>query len=196
MAVINRQLNLVIPINRADGTTIYVHSTPIRSETFEFYHLVMAKTWSGFIQNGLDPRSAPSVAALVLKETAKATARSIGVSWWDGPDGVGGESGLLAEMTRLSNVIAPSPDKGWASVPLKAALDQNMIEAEEKAEVMNLLSFFIVASLMPPRVDRENIIRGMASMYELQTTYLKCMEYASSLKTSTPEGDSGKISPA
>jgi len=196
MAVINRQLNLVIPITRADGSTVYVHSTSIRPETFEFYHLVLAKTWSGFVQNGLDPRSAPSVAALVLKDTAKATPRGIGVNWWDGSDGVGGESGLLAEMTRLSNVVAPSPDKGWSNVPLQAALDQNMIEADEKAEVMNLLTFFIVASLMPPRVDRENIVRGMASMYELQTTYLNCMEYANSLKTSTQEESSGKNTPA
>jgi hypothetical protein len=196
MAVINRQLNLVIPIIREDETTVYIHSTPIRAETFEFYHMVLAKTWSGFIQNGLDPRSAPSVAALVLKETSKATPRIGGVSWWDGNDGVGGDAGLLAEVIRLSNAIVPSKDNGWSSIPLQMAIDQNLITSEEKSEVMNLVSFFTVASSMPPRVDREKIVRGMAAMYELLTTYSNSTEFANSLKMSTQDDTSGKNDPA
>ena len=196
MAAINRQLNLVIPIAREDGTTVYIHSTPIRPETFEFYHMVLAKTWSGFIQNGLDPRSAPSVAALILKDTAKSTARSLGHNWWDGQDGVGGESGLLAEITRLSNVIHSTKESGWSPIPLHIALSENLIDAEEKAEVMNLLTFFTVASVMPPRPDRKAMVEGMASINELQTTLFNSTEYANSLKMSTPADAIGESTPA
>lgn len=192
MAAINRKLNLVVPINRADGTVLYVHSTPIKSETFEFYHLVLAKTWSGFVQNGLDPRSAPSVAALILKETARNTVRAPGYSWSEGADGVVGESGLMAEMVRLSNVVVSSKDKGWTTLPFSMALSQGIVDEDEKSEVMNLLTFFTVASSMPPRVDREKIILGMVAMYELQTTLLNCMEFATSLKTLIPAETSGE----
>ena len=192
MTAINRRLNIVIPINRSDDTVLYVHSTPIMTETFEFYHMVLAKTWSGFVQNGLDPRSAPSVAALILKETAKNTIRSAGYSWADGPDGVGGESGLIAEMLRLTNVVVPDKNQGWSTLPFQMAVSQNLVSDDEKSEVMNLLTFFTVASLMPPRVDRENIILGMARMYELHTTFLNCMEYATSLKTSMRGAASGE----
>jgi len=192
MTTINRQLNLVIPIIREDGTTIYVHSTPIRSETFEFYYLVLAKTWSAFLQNSLDPRTAPSVAALVLKETAKTTTRYPGVNWWDGSDGVGGESGLLAEVTRLSNVIAPDNSNGWSTTTLRDAIDRSIITAEEKSEVMNLLVFFTVASLMPPKPDRKTIINGMGAIYELQITSFNSTAFATSLKTSNREESIGE----
>ena len=92
MLTINRKLNLVLPLQRGDDTVLYVHSTPIRPETFEKYYLVLAKTWASLTQNGLDPRSGPSVAALVLKEVAETTMRAPGVTWWDGPDGVGGDA--------------------------------------------------------------------------------------------------------
>lgn len=186
MAAINRHLNIVIPILRGDDTTLYIHSSPIRQETFEMYHLVLAKTFSSFAQNGLDPRSGPSVAALILRDVAKATARGPGLNWWDGPDGVGGESGLLAEIRRLSNAVVPSKEKGWTTIPLQAAFDQNLVSEEERAEVANLLTFFTVVSLVAPRVDRERLVQGMAAIYELLTTFSNSTEFATSLKTSMP----------
>lgn len=195
MAVIDRHLNIVVPIQRGDDTTLYVHSTPIRQETFEMYHLVLAKTFSSFAQNGLDPRSGPSVAALILRDVAKATSRGPGVDWWDGPDGVGGEMGLLAEIRRLSNAVIPTKDKGWTTVPLQSAFDQKMVTEEERSEIANLLTFFTVVSLVAPRVDRERLVRGMAAIYELQTTFSNSTEFATSLKTSTTEENIGEKTP-
>ena len=86
MTTINRHLNIVIPIVRADETKLYIHATPIRPETFEMYHLVMAKTFSAFAHNGLDPMSGPSVAAMILRDVAKSTMRAPGVDWWEGND--------------------------------------------------------------------------------------------------------------
>lgn len=196
MITINRKLNLVIPINRDDKTILYVHAMPIRPETFEKYHLVLAKTFSAFTSNGLDPRSGPSVAELIMKDVARATPRAPGLSWWDGPDGVGGEAGLIAEIRRLSNAVISQAERGWGTVPLQSALDQKLMDAEETSEVMNLLTFFTVVSLVAPRVDRQGLVEGMATMYELQTTFSNATEFASSLKTSTTEDDTGKKDPA
>jgi len=196
MAAINRHLNIVIPILRGDDTTLYIHAAPIRQETFEMYHLVLAKTFSSFAQNGLDPRSGPSVAALILRDVAQATSRSLGMNWWEGTDGVGGDSGLLAEIRRLSNAVVPNKDNGWSTVPLQVALDQNLITEEERSEVANLLTFFTVVSLVAPRVDRERLVRGMAAIYELLTTFSNSTEFATSLKTSTTADIIGESNPA
>lgn len=196
MVTINRKLNLVLPLLRGDETYLYVHSTPIRPETFEKYYLVMSKTFSTLAQNGLDPRSGPSVAALILKDVAQNTSRAGGLNWWDGPDGVGGEAGLNAEIIRLSNALVSTPDKGWTSMPLQNAINQGLMDDEEKSEVLNLLTFFTVASLVAPRVDRERLVKGMAAIYELQTTYSNATEFCSSLKTSTTDETTGESSPA
>lgn len=194
--IIDKKLNLVVPIIRADETRLYVHSTPIKPETFEQYHLVLAKTFSSFAQNGLDPRSGPSVAAMILKDVAIATPRAPGLSWWDGPDGVGGEGGLLAEVMRLSNAVVTSKDNGWTTIPLKTALDQKLIDEEEKSEVLNLLTFFTVVSLVAPRVDRARLVRGMAAIYELQTTFSNSTEFATFLRTSMAAETTGEKVPA
>lgn len=192
MITIDKRLNLVVPIIRGDETKLYVHSTPIRPETFEMYHMVMAKTFSAFAQNGLDPRSGPSVAAMILKGVAKDTARGPGVDWWEGDDGVGGKAGLMAEIMRLSNVLTPQPDKGWGTMPLAAAIEKGLMDPEEKSEAMNLLVFFTVVSLVAPRVDRPRLVKGMAAIYELQTTLLNSTEFAASLKTSMIAESSGE----
>lgn len=192
MITIDKRLNLVVPVIRADETKLYVHSTPIRPETFEMYHMVMAKTFSTFAQHGLDPRSGPSVAAMILKDVAEDTARGPGVNWWDGDDGVNGKSGLMAEIVRLSNVLTPQPDKSWSAIPLATAIEKNLMDAEEKSEVLNLLVFFTVASLVAPRVDRPRLVKGMAAIYELQTTLLNSTEFAASLKILTTAGSTGE----
>lgn len=196
MVSINRKLNLVIPLLRNDETYLYVHATPIRPETFEKYYLVLSRAFSSLAQNGLDPRSGPSVAALLLKEVSQQTARGGGMNWWDGPDGVGGEAGLNAEIIRLSNALVSTPDKGWTSMPLNNALNQGLMDDEEKSEVLNLLTFFTVVSHVAPRVDRERLVKGMAAIYELQTTYSNATEFSTSLKTSTTEEPIGESDPA
>ena len=195
MITINRSLNLVVPIEKSDGTKVYVHSTPIGTEVFERYHLVLAKTFSSFAENGIVVTSAPSIAYMVLRQVAQNTMRAPGLNWWDGPDGVGGESGLLAEMIRLSNLIGPNGD-GWGSMPLQSAIDTGRIDADEKSEVMNLLTFFTVASRVPPRSDREPLVRGMASIYNLETTSLNATDFANSLRTRTTDENIGGKEPA
>ena len=193
---VTRTLNLVIPVTRLDGVKLYIHSTPIPSEIFENNFLVLSKTWSALTQHGLSAASGPSVAMLVLKQVAKETQRAPGVNWWDGSDGVGGNAGLLAEMTRLSNVSVPRKDgPGWETVPLQNAVDNGTVAADEAKEVLNALTFFTVSSHVAPRVDRERIVRGMAAIYELQVTSLSATEYATSLMTLTKDASTGENPP-
>lgn len=188
---IDRKLNLVIPLEREDGTTLHIYATPIRKEVFETYFLVLAKTFSALSRNGLDPRSGPSIAALMLRETATATERTFESNWWDGDDGVNGKTGLLAEIVRLSNCLVGTPDNGWQTIPLQDALDRKLITDEEKSEVMNLLVFFTVSSLIAPKQDRTILINGMAAIYRLESTFLIFSEWASSYKAQTQDANTG-----
>lgn len=192
MITINRHLNLVIPIRRADETVMYVHSTPIRPETFEKYYMVMGRTWAAMTQAGFDKQTAPAIAAMLMTDIAKSTPRANGLNWWDGPDGVGGEAGLFADMRRLSNAITSNTSNDFGTMPFQQALDQGLLDDDEKREVMGVLSFFTVASHVPPRVDRTDLINGMVRIYELQTTSLNSTEFAASLKTSMPVDPTGE----
>ena len=188
---IDRKLNLVIPIERGDGTKLWVHATPIRRELFEKYYLVLAKTFSTLSHNGLDPRSGPTVAALVLRDVATATARDIDSNWWDGDEGVGGKTGLLAEVVRLCNCLVGTQD-GWKTTPLQDALDSGLISGDEKSEVMNLLTFFTVSSLVAPKQDRPILVNGMVVIYRLESTFLGFTEWTNSCKTRTQDANTGE----
>lgn len=189
---IDRKLNLVIPIEREDGTTLWVYVTPVRKEVFENYYLVLAKTFSMLSRNGLDPRSGPSVAALMLRDVATATIRDSDTNWLEGDDGVGGKAGLLAEIVRLSNCLVGSVDAGWQTIPLQDAIDKSLITDDEKSEVMNMLVFFTVSSLVAPKQDRLILINGMASIYRLETTSSIFTEWVSFLKTRMQDASTGE----
>ena len=188
---IDRKLNLVIPIEREDETSLCVYVTPIRKEVFETYYLVMAKTFSALARNNLDPRSGPSVAALMLRDVAQTTPRGGDANWWDGDDGVGGKAGLLAEMVRLCNCLVGTDDAGWQTIPLQDALDKQLVTADEKGEVMSLLTFFTVSSLVAPKADRSILVNGMAAIYQLETTSLTFTEWANSFKTRMRDANTG-----
>lgn len=187
---IDRKLNLVIPVEREDGTSLWVYVTPIRKEVFETYYLVLAKTFSQLARSGLDPRSGPSVAALMLRDVATNTMRDTDTNWWDGDDGVGGKTGLLAEIVRLSNCLVGT-DGGWQTVPLQDALDRKLVTDDEKAEVMNLLAFFTASSLVAPKQDRAILVNGMAAIYRLEITSSTFTEWANSFKTRMLDANTG-----
>lgn len=186
MLKIDRKLNLVIPIDRGDSK-IYVHAMPVSTQTFEKYYLVLAKTFSAFAENGIIVTSAPSVAKLILKQVSEETPRETGDNWWNGDDGVGGRVGLIEEIIRLCNVV-----DGDSVRPLKDLMASGQIDEDAVSDLVSLLVFFTVASRVPPREDRERLIRGMASIYRLQAVYLSVTDFLNSLKTSTSVDSTGK----
>jgi hypothetical protein len=181
---IDKKLNLVIPIYGEDGDapTAWVHSTPIRRETFERYHMVIAKTFASIYTEGLDFRVGPRVAMLRLREISE------GMSRWEGPTGV--EAGLVAEMRRLTNLIMPGLE---GPLPWQVAIDKGMIDPDDKSEVENAVAFFTVVSHMHRHHELKAILEGVAVIWSAQVTSLNCTEYSASLKTSTAVENSGAM---
>ena len=179
---IDRKLNLVIPVEREDEGPAYVHAVPLRPEVFQRYALVIAKTFSAIYQQGLNFIAGPRVAAILLRQIAE----ELGV--WEGPEGV--ENGLMAEIRRTSNIIAPTAE-GWQPVPLQDALRQELLSEEELSEVEGLITFFTVASSMHRGAEKRITLEGMCRIWEAQLLSSSCTEFAASLPTLTPVASTG-----
>lgn len=184
---IDQRLNLVIPVGHEeerpdpkDATKkvrefipdLYVHSTPISAETFEANFLLVSKTFSAIYGEGLGSVAGPRVAAMMLRRVAKATG--------DEASAVA----LMAEIRRLSNVLAPTP-AGWDTVPLEQAVSQGTLSKEDASEVENAIVFFTVASAMHRRQDLKEAMDGAASLWGAQTTSSSFTAFRDSLPRST-----------
>lgn len=181
---INKALNLVVPVEFESGDVYYVHSTPIRKETFEKYFLVIAKAFAKIYQDGLNVVAGPRVAMLMLRRIAEED----GV--WEGSEGV--EMGLVNEIRRLSNVIMPSEDGSWGTIPLQDALNRGLLSDEDISEVEGMIAFFICASAMHKRNQVEGFLQTACNLWSSQLSLLTCTEFAKQLPTSTEEGNSGE----
>jgi hypothetical protein len=180
---IDRRMKLAVPIERGDGSIIWVHSEPISREVFERYYLVIAQAFAEIYGMGLSWVAGPSVAALTLKGVAQRLGQ------WEGPDGV--ENGLMAEIRRLSNVIVPT-ERGWETTPLDLAEKDGSIDEGDRAEIEGVVVFFIVASSMHKRSDLATILAGVSKTWDAVATSSNCTEFARSLKTSTEGENTGE----
>lgn len=196
MLAINKRLNLVIPLAREDGTTLYVHSTPLPSEIFETYYMVLAKTWTEFANNGLNHVSAPKIAYYSLLNAARNTQRAPGMTWDQGPDGVSGEGGLIAHILRMSRIITTNGKSDKGAMLLTQAIDDGLIDDDEKREVLSILTFFTVVCHAAPREMGKAFLAAVAQLWELQLTSSNATEYAISLRTSTTDANTGAKDPA
>ena len=172
---IDKRLNLVTEVEVSEGS-IFVHSTPISRDVFEKYFLIISKTFSTIISEGLSFVSGPRVAAMMMKKVA------VDAGIWDGPDGV--QNGLIAEIRRLSNVVMPSP-QGWKTLPYQSAIDSGLLDPDDVAEVDGLIAFFICASAMSRRNEIGPVLDKMR-LWGSATTSLNSTEYSASLPISTP----------
>ena len=180
---INKNLNLVVPIERDGGTSAYVYSIPVPVSVFERYYMVFARTFNVIYTGGLGMTSGPRVAAMILKDTAKA----LGV--WDGAEGV--ERGLMQEIRRLTNVIVLT-DRGWGPIPLHEAIANGSIDERDSSEVENAMVFFTVSWHMNRWEDRKMGTEDKPSMLESamkiwggRLESLSFTEFCASLPTST-----------
>ena len=169
---IDRKLNLVLTVERADGSVAYVHSTPIRHEVFKRYYKVIAQAFSQIYAGGLGPLAAPRVAALLIRDLAQQAGTL------EGPAGV--ENGLFGEMQRCTMVIVPG-DRGWDTLPLADALQRKLLSEEDASEVENAVAFFTVASAMHTRKILTAALEGMKDLWGAQFVSLSSTAYASSL---------------
>lgn len=180
---IDKRLYLIIPVTRADGSEIFVHSSPISSDLFDKYYLPIAKTFSAMYSQGLGALAGPRIADKLLRQMSQ----DLGV--WDTQDGV--QNGLLAEIHRLTNVLMPGK-QGWVTVPFYDAKRQKQLDAEDCAEVEAAVVFFIVASAMHHRSHLLGLLEGAMSLWGAEVKSLTCTEFRNSLPTSTKGASTGE----
>lgn len=184
---IDEQLNLVLPVERENGQTVWVHAAPISRETFQQHYLVLAKVYSGIFNEGLHITSGPQIAAIMLRDVAQR------MNVWEGPGGV--EQSLLGEIKRLANVVIPGPQRP-EYLPLEMAIQRGIIDREDADQIEGVLTFFTVVWRLLPRRDRQTVIRGAASVWDASITSQPLTAFAASLPMLNATDNSGATVPA
>jgi hypothetical protein len=176
MIIDKRTLNLVCPVETESGVA-YIHSMPIRPETFRQYFLVLSKTLNELYAQGLSQGTGPRIAALLLQKIATDSGE------WEGTAGV--QNGLLNEIIRLSNVLACT-EQGWRSLPISEALKQGILDERDVEEAKGFITFFTCVSHIHKRSEISAILNLMGRVWDTQTTLLNATEFAASLPILTP----------
>jgi hypothetical protein len=176
---INERLNLVLTVDRGDGSTAYVHAMPIRRDVFDLHFLVLTKTLTSMYAQGFGPGTCQRMAARMLREVSK----TMGV--WDGPMGV--QATLMIEIRRLANAILPSSN-GWETMPYEDAISSKRLDEDDIDGVENALVFFTAASWVHSMKELGDEIYPM-----LETSSLNSTAFTASLRKSTEAESSGEI---
>lgn len=184
MATLDEKLNLVIPVQRDGGGTIYIHSAPLSRSVFEAHYLVIGKTFAALTVEGLSMVAGPQLMEPMLRDIAQQIGK------WEGPNGV--QRALLPEIERLTSVLRPGgPGEGWQQVPLHNALKDGVLTDDERAEVMGAVLFFMVTSAMQPRRLLPAFLEGVCDLWGTRVTSQNATAFAASLPTSTGAASTG-----
>lgn len=178
---IDSRIHLVFPVKRADGSMLFVHSTPIATETYRAYWKPLSLTFADVVGTNL-ARVGPRVAQLVLQDVSE----RLGV--WDTKDGV--KAGLLTAIRQLTNVFVL--DKGrWDMLQIEDAAKNGLLDEEDMAEVEGRLIFFTAGSRLFLRETRREMLEGAFQPWKAQIKSLNCTEFGNFLQTSTEAENSG-----
>jgi hypothetical protein len=176
---LNRKLNLVLSVDTEKGP-VHIHSAPIGREVFEDNFLVISRAFTAVYTHGLGPVTGPRVAALLLRDEAKK------LNVWERT-----QQSLMAEIYRLTNVIAPG-DTGWETMPYDVAKKRGVLDEDAAAEVENCIVYFICASSIHLRAEMAVALEGLNTLWSAQTTSSNVTEYTKSLPISTQEESTGE----
>ncbi len=174
---INNDLNLIIPVEREEGT-IYVHAKPIGWDVFELYHRTLGAAYEALTSDGLNLVVCLATARIALKDAAVTLDR------WDGADGV--KNGFLGELQRTAMVHFPT-EKGWEDLMLVDAVRRGIIDEDEQREVENALVFFTLCYRMFTKDRRAKMLNAMALVGGYQLSSSNDTEFKDSLLTLTTE---------
>jgi len=190
---LDKKLNLIIPLEREDGTQVHIYHTPISRDIYNTYFRILNMVGTQVYANDLSFFGGPEAAFLMLKEISENTARPDGSgNWWEGENGV--EKGLIEELWRKTQVLNLSPS-GWDLLPFDVAIARDdkgnwrsdILSEDEAAEVCGGIVFFTFSTFM-----RQNpvISRGLiaaAALFDWQLSSLALTEYRTSLTTLTKD---------
>lgn len=176
---IDQRLNFVFPIETPNNDTVYVHSMPIGRVVFESFYSVLGKVFTTCFE-GEDPKHVALTAPQVAYPALKKLAMSNGT--WEGQNGV--KAGLINEIIRLTSIMFIG-DNGWEMLPMDAATKRGILDEDCEAEVLSSLVFFTSISKVAPKTLAGTFLEMAGSLRSWQFSYLGCMEFMSSLPTST-----------
>lgn len=182
---INDELKIVVPI-RSDAKgniIIYGYHTPISRAVFEANYQILASTKAEISKRGNYYRlnNGPTVAALVLRDEAKKY--SIENGTFNPETGEGNDAAavaLIAELKRSTIVIAPT-ENGYEQLPIIAAINKGIIDAEEWQEAESALVFFTCLYSLARKVDKPDMLKAVADILKGLSTSLPPMGLIDSL---------------
>jgi len=178
---IDKRLNLVVEVERADGVMIHIHSTPINRQIYERHYTFISKALTSLYADGMAPGACSRIAFLRMKELAETERERFNNV----------EQTLFAEIWRLTNVSVPT-DRGWEQVPFFEVMnDTRHMDADDVAEVQNLICFFTLGSWVHGRQERQGMY-DLLTQNGVLTTPLPFTEYHRSLPISKTGASSGE----
>ncbi|MDE3023901.1 MAG: hypothetical protein KGI54_18950 [Pseudomonadota bacterium] len=195
---INENLNLVLPVREdEDGNPlVYAFHTPITREIFEASFRIIAATKASLFGKGFvfAADTGPRIAALTLKDEGRRDAESRGEVDEQGHPRDGGAHALLAEIKRLTLILAPS-SHGWDMLPVDTAIHSEYMDEDEWREVESALVFFTCPYALATKTVKENLASVIASVLRGLITSSPVSEYAASLpKLTGKQGSTEKES--
>lgn len=193
---IDKKLNLVAEFYNDDGDPTatppkpdtlraVVHSAPISADVFDVYFEPIARAFAEMQR--YTSISAPKIADKLLRKVST----TMGVWDSDSRTGrIGVKEGLVEEIHRLTNVLAPSKG-GWHELMYQEAQDTDVLSTREAEEVEAMLIFFTVGSHMYPHRDVRMALEGAVSLRSARVEYCSFTELKASLPTLSGHGNSG-----
>lgn len=176
---IDEKFRIVLPIRFADDGSVLlrIYHTPISREIFEANYRIIGATFSA-LMTPAPQISAPRIAALRLRDEGRRDAKERNAGAYDD----GGAEALLAEIKRLTSVLAPQANK-WTMLPVETAIANATIDDEEWKEVENALVFFTCLYTMVMKSERNKMMEAVVSITGASITSLSPTDYVASLTT-------------
>ena len=183
---IDRNLNLVIPIQSEKHGIVYAHSVPISRDVFEQFYLELGKVFSQCFDSISESHlvlSAPQLAYPALKSLSKKAGT------WDEV-----KKGLVNEIMRLTNIIV-SGDRGWETIPFDSAVKRELINEDEEAEILSSGIFFTAISKVAPKDLKSSFLQMAGSLRNWELLSSDSTAYRNSLPTLTKDESTGVTVP-
>lgn len=178
--MITTDLRVRLPVS----DTVTAYHTPISREIYEANFRLLGETKIALIgENIRHAYMASGDATLYLVQCGQEMAAQRGGT------GDFGATALLADIKRLTLILAPGPH-GWGSVPVDVALASGQITADEWADTEAALVFFTAWMAGVSRKDRVAQLNFSAQLIGGSTTSSSPAELISSLQQQSPTDNS------
>lgn len=175
---IDRRLNLVLEVERMDGTSVHVHHVPIAKEVYDAHWAILHDTVNALYMKKYLPPMAVRTGMKMLLSEAERTGVLEAV-----------QKDLLPHIWKTTTLIVP----GSGATPMEIAMaSKSILDAEDIEEVQNYLVFFTAASWVHPRKELGKLLYPMLQDSGALFGSWSYMEFVTSLQTAKKEENSGE----